>query len=197
MNALLLLTKEYCPAWQHNLPVKKQHSWDHFCLTCVLFPLIRSAQPSFTLVYRDNSHLKKCFQYYPTKMHSFNHISHSYQGMLHKIKQYILQGWLYSFKRVLHACSILYVQTMFDCFRIYRGTFLNLQHFTRGELPTSKGVILKIWFVFLEEHYVIHSEKWCAIMKDHFSFYMLTYTMCSLLTNMKRTLHVQQGSFFT
>jgi hypothetical protein len=149
-----------------------------------------SDQPSLHL---DNSHLKTCFQYYPTKMYSFTHI----KGMLHKIKQQILQWRVHSFKKVLHAYSIPYVQTMFDCFRIYRCTFLNLQYFSRGELPTSKGVILKIWFVFLEEHYVIHSEKWCAIMKDHFSFYMLTYIMCSLLTNVKRTLHVQQGSFFT
>ena len=40
-----------------------------------------SDQPSLHL---DNSHLKKCFQYYPTIMFSFNQISHSYQGMLHK-----------------------------------------------------------------------------------------------------------------
>ena len=36
-----------------------------------------SDQPSLHL---DNSHLKKCVQYYPTIMYSFNQLSHSYQG---------------------------------------------------------------------------------------------------------------------
>ena len=51
----------------------------------------------------DNSHVKKCFQYYRTIMFSFNRISHSYQGGVAQIQQQILQGRPYSFKRVLHA----------------------------------------------------------------------------------------------
>ena len=59
-----------------------------------------SDQPSLHL---DNSHLKKCFQYYRTIMFSFNRISHSYQGDVAQIQQQILQGRPYSFKRMLHA----------------------------------------------------------------------------------------------
>ena len=140
-----------------------------------------SDQPSLHL---DNSHLKTCFQYYPTKMYSFTHI----KGMLHKIKQQILQWRVYSFKKVLHAYSIQYVQTMFDYLRILRSTFFKLQYFSRckffklqyvsrGEQPTSKGVIPKIWFVVLDKYHIMHSEKWCAVVKD--IFYVLTYTTCS------------------
>ena len=115
-------------------------------------------------------------------MYLFNQIYHSYQGDVAQIQQQILQGRLYSFKRVLHAYSIPYVQTMFDCLRIYikvHSTFFKLQYVSRGELPTPKGVILKIWFVVLQKYHIMHSEKWCAIVKD--IFYMLTYAMCSSL----------------
>ena len=95
-------------------------------------------------------------------MFSFNQIPHSYQGGVAQIQQQILQGRPYSFKRVPHAYSIPYVQTMFDCLRIYikvHSTFFKLQYVSRGELPTPKGVIPKIWFVVLEEYHIMHSEK--------------------------------------
>jgi len=57
--------------------------------------------------------------------------------------------------------------------------FFKSQYVSRGELPTSKGVILRIWFVVLEEYHIMHSENLCAIVTD--IFYMLTYTMCSSL----------------
>ena len=35
----------------------------------------------------------------------------------------------------------------------------NYNIFSRGEMPTSKGVIPQIWFVVLEEYHIVHSEK--------------------------------------
>ena len=52
-----------------------------------------------------------------------------------------------------------------------------MQYFSRGELPTSNGIILKIWFAVLEEYNIMHLEKWYAIVKGILS--MLTLTMCS------------------
>ena len=31
------------------------------------------------------------------------------------------------------------------------------KYFSRGELPTAKGVVPKIWFVVLEEYQIMHS----------------------------------------
>ena len=143
-----------------NLPVEKQHSWKTGLLLFDMCTLpLGHKQPSLHL---DNSHLKTCFQYYPTIMYLFNQIYNSYQGDVAQIQQQILQGRLYSFKRVLHAYSIPYVQTMFDCLRIYikvHSTFFKLQYVSGGELPTPKGVILKIWFVVLQKYHIMHSEK--------------------------------------
>jgi len=153
-------TTEYCPVWPKNILVKKQHSWKTGLLLFDMCTLpLGHKQPSLHL---DNSHLKTCFQYYPTIMYLFNQIYNSYQGDVAQIQQQILQGRLYSFKRVLHAYSIPYVQTMFDCLRIYikvHSTFFKLQYVSRGELPTPKGVILKIWFVVLQKYHIMHSEK--------------------------------------
>ena len=74
-----------------------------------------SDQPSLHL---DNYHLKKSFQYYPIIMHLLiKNLAHI-KGVLQNIKQHILQGRLYSFKRVLHAYNIPYVQTVIVCLRI-------------------------------------------------------------------------------
>ena len=77
-----------------------------------------SDQPSLHL---DNFHLYKdlkiCFQYNPIILCLFNQLSHSYQGGVAQIQQ-ILQGRPFSFKRVLHAHSIPYVQTMYDCLKV-------------------------------------------------------------------------------
>ena len=42
-------TTEYCPVWQKIFLWRSSilGKLDYFCLTCVLFPLVRSAQPSF------------------------------------------------------------------------------------------------------------------------------------------------------
>ena len=53
----------------------------------------------------------------------------------------------------------MFKQLMFDCLKIQLWTFFKLQYFSRGELPTPKGVIPKIWFVVLEEYHIMHSEK--------------------------------------
>ena len=121
------------------------------------------------------------------------------KGMFHKFNKTFLKKRLYSFKRVLHAYSIPYVKTMFDGLWVLRCTFFKLQYFSRGELPTPKGVILKIWFVVLDEYHIMHSEKCCAILKDIFC--VLTYTVpCVLHVRkhiVKRALHVQEASFLT
>ena len=108
-------TTEYCPVWQKIFLWRSSilGKLDYFCLTCVLFPLVD--QPSLHL---DNSHLRKCFQYNPIIKFSLYQISHSYQGGVAQIQQQILQGRPCSFKRVLHAHNIPYVQTMFDCLKI-------------------------------------------------------------------------------
>ena len=59
-------------------------------------------------------------------------------------------------------CYMHTVYHMFDCLRIYikvHSTFFKLQYVSRGELPTPKGVILKIWFVVLQKYHIMHSEK--------------------------------------
>ena len=101
-NALMLLTTE-----QQNIVLYgRESSCEEAAFlenwTCIwhVYSSPWSDQPSLHL---DNSHLKKCFQYYRTIMFSFNRISHSYQGDVAQIQQQILQGRPYSFKRVLHA----------------------------------------------------------------------------------------------
>ena len=67
---------------------------------------------------------------------------------------------------------------MFGCLNISRCTFFKLQYFSRGELPTPKGVVIpKIWFVVLEEYHIMHSEKGCVIVKG--ISHVLTCSMCS------------------
>ena len=117
-NALSLLTTE-----QHNIVLYgKKSSCEEaaFLENWITFILhvYSSPWPDQASLHLDNSHLKKCFKYNPTIMFSFNQISHSYQGGVAQIQQQILQGRPYSFKRVLHAYSIPYVQTMFDCLKI-------------------------------------------------------------------------------
>ena len=41
----------------------------------------------------------------------------------------------------------------------FKIRILQITILSRGELPASKGVILKIWFVVLEEYHIMHSEK--------------------------------------
>ena len=108
-------TTEYCPVLQKKESCEEAaflENWIAFVWHVYSSPW--SGQPSLHL---DNSHLKKCFQYNPTIIFLFNQISHSYQGGIAQIQQQILQGRPYSFKRVLHAYSIPYVQTMFDCLK--------------------------------------------------------------------------------
>ena len=101
-NALMLLTTEQ----QNIVPYGRESSCEEAAFlenwTCIwhVYSSPWSDQPSLHL---DNSHFKKCFQYYRTIMFSFNRISHSYQGGVSQIQQQILQGRPYSFKRVLHA----------------------------------------------------------------------------------------------
>jgi hypothetical protein len=108
-------TTEYCPLWQKKILWRSSvlGKLDYFCLTCILFPLVDQSS-----LHLGNSHLKKRFQYNPTIMFSFNQTSHSYQGGVAQIQQQIIQGRPYSFKRVLHAHNIPYVQTMSDCLKI-------------------------------------------------------------------------------
>ena len=47
---------------------------------------------------------------------------------------------------------------------------------SRGELSTSKSVILKTRFAVLEEYHMMYSKKQCTNLKD--IFYTLPYTMC-------------------
>jgi len=58
--------------------------------------------------------------------------------------------------------------------------FFKLQYVSRGELPTSKGVILRIWFVVLEEYHIMHSENLCAIVTDIFSNFTCLHVPCVL-----------------
>ena len=109
-------TTEYCPCMAKKTSCGEApflENWITFVWHVYSSPW--SDEPSLHL---DNSHLKKCFQYNPTIMFSFNQISHSYQGGVAQIQQQILQGRPYSFKRVLHAYSIPYAQTMFACLKI-------------------------------------------------------------------------------
>ena len=55
------------------------------------------------------------------------------------------------------STTVQYVQTMFDCLKIYRkdAHSSNYNMFQEGR----KGVIPKIWFIVLEEYHIMHSEK--------------------------------------
>ena len=109
-------TTEYCPVWKKKSSCREAaflENWITFVWHVYSSPW--SDQPSLHL---DNSHLKKCCQYNPTIMFSFDQISHSYQGGVAQIQQHILQGRPYSFKIVLHVYSIPRVQAMFDCLKI-------------------------------------------------------------------------------
>ena len=57
---------------------------------------------------------------------------------------------------------------------------------SRGELPTSKGVILKIWFAVLEEYDVFKET-----MYKFEGHPLLAYIF------MKRALHAKENSFLT
>ena len=54
---------------------------------------------------------------------------------------------------------------------------LQIRIFFKREAAYTKGVIPKIWFVVLEEYYIMHSVQLCAILKD--ISYVLTCDMCS------------------
>ena len=95
-------TTEYCPVWQKIFLWRSSilGKLDYFCLTCVLFPLVRSAQPSFRqLSLKEMLSILSNNNVYIRLIKYLTHI----KRMLHKIKQQILQARLYSFKRVLHA----------------------------------------------------------------------------------------------
>ena len=75
-----------------------------------------SDQPSLHL---DISHLKKIFSIQSNNnVFVQSHISLISRGVA-QIQQQILQGRPYSFRRELRAYSIPYVQTMFDCLKVY------------------------------------------------------------------------------
>ena len=74
-----------------------------FCLTCVLFPLVRSAEHSFRSIQSNNNVYIICL---------FHQISHSYQGDVAQIQQQILQGRLYSFKSYMHTVYHMFKQCL-------------------------------------------------------------------------------------
>ena len=57
---------------------------------------------------------------------------------------------------MLLAYSIPYVQTMFDCPGIKDAHSSNYNIFSRGELPTSKGAVLKICASVNCEGHILH-----------------------------------------
>ena len=73
------------------------------------------------------------------------------------------------------------------------------QYFSRGELPTSKRIILKIWFLVLEEYHIMIYNVFRDIMHNfegHITYLACLQRPCvsSLNKNMcKRALHAQQG----
>ena len=118
------------------------------------------------------------------------------KGMLHKFNNRFCKD---DHTLSKSATCIEYVQTMLDCLRIQRCIFFNLLYFSRGELPTPKGVIPKIWFVVLEEyHIMMHSEKNVCICEGHilraYIYHVFFFFFKHIL---KRALRVKEGSFLT
>ena len=103
---MLFRLLQHSPVWQRNVWRSSiLAKLANFCSTCVLFPLI---SPAF--IYsglKRQLSFKDFFLYYPPTMYSCDQISHSTKGMLHKIKQLILQGQQYPFKRALCTCNIV------------------------------------------------------------------------------------------
>ena len=84
-NVLLLLTTKNCPSF---IIITNQFSFEEVAFLETWFTYVdiiyiycshSSAQASFTLVCRDNSHLKQCFDSSQI-IYCFNQISHPYQG---------------------------------------------------------------------------------------------------------------------
>ena len=87
-NVLSLLTTEHCHLFiivTTQLSFEEIAFWETWftCVDIYVYIYIHyshwSAQASFTLVCRDNSHLKQCFDSYQI-IYCFNQISHPYQG---------------------------------------------------------------------------------------------------------------------
>ena len=146
-------------------------------LTCVLFPLVRSAQPSFGQL-----SLKEMFSTLSNNnVFVETHISLISRGCCTNSTTDSARTTILCQKS---ATCIEYVQAMFDCPRIQRCILFKLPYFSRGELPTPKGVIRKIWFVVLEglSNYDAFTRNMCNceghILRAyiyHASFFLKTF----------------------
>ena len=151
-----------------------------------------SDQPSLHL---DNSHLKKCFQHYPTIMYSLNQISNSYQGDVAQIQQQILQGRLYSLKRVLHAYSMskqFLIVLGFKDAHSSNYTVLQEESCLHQRVLFSKYGSLSWKNIAL----CLRSND-VQLWRTHFTCLHIPCVLHSRKESVKRALHVQEGSFLT
>ena len=139
----MLLTTKNCPLF---IIITNQFSFEEVAFLETWFTYVdiihiyiycshSSAQASFTLVCRDNSHLKQCFDSSQI-IYCFNQISHPYQGDVAQNNTIDPSRTTILFQKSAACIQNRICSNIFLYDKKMRCTFFKFQKW--GELPTSK-----------------------------------------------------------